>query len=111
MSYEQLGSISKIELDLQGSVAAAQVQQQASAPKVDMPKPAEPVVETKKEKAPEVKSAPVMTSDVTLKFIVDQESNNITVLVLDRANQRVIRAIPPEELNQFRGGDLLSLFI
>ncbi len=107
----ELGSISKVEMDLVGSVAAAQVQQQqAVAPKPEVSKPAEPVKEVRREKAPEPKAAPVMTSDVTLKFIVDQDSNNITVLVLDRANQRVIRAIPPEELNQFRGGDLLSLF-
>jgi len=107
----ELGSISKVEMDLQGSVVAAQVQQQVAVAKPEVSKPAEPVKEVRREKAPEPKAAPVMTSDVTLKFIVDQDSNNITVLVLDRANQRVIRAIPPEELNQFRGGDLLSLFI
>jgi uncharacterized FlaG/YvyC family protein len=107
MYGENVTPISNIELE---RPAAVQVQaQQVAQVKAAQPvKQAEPAAEEKK--VVEAKSTPVKTSDVQLRFIVDGETNNITVLVVDRTNQRVIRSIPPEELNQFQKGDLLSLF-
>jgi uncharacterized FlaG/YvyC family protein len=108
MTYEQVSPISSIDIDRQVE-QAVQLQTAPQSKPAAQPKQAEPRVEEKKTQ--EAKSSPIMTADVQLKFIVDGKSNNITVLVVDRANQRVIRAIPPEELNQFKEGDLLSLFV
>lgn len=107
MSYEQVNAINKVETD---RTLSAPVQMQA----VQQVKPAEsrPVEMPAEEKKTESQKQPaaVMTGDVSLKFIVDDKSNSITVLVVDRATQKVVRAIPPEELNQYKEGDLLSLF-
>ena len=60
----------------------------------------------KKEKS----SLPVTNnSDVFLRFRVDGKSHHITVFVVDRASKRVVRSIPPEELNKLQVGDLLEL--
>lgn len=105
MSYEQINPINSVEL----AAPAAQPVQIQTAAQVKAPPPkveAEP-----KESKPKVESKPmVMGNNVSLKFIVDNDSNNITVLVLDKTNNKIIRAIPPEELNNFKEGDLLSLF-
>jgi uncharacterized FlaG/YvyC family protein len=106
MSYEQLNSIAKVEQDRSvGAPVQMQVVQQVKAVE---PKTAEISVAEKKVEAQ--KSASIMTSNTSLKFIVDNNSNNITVLVVDKTTQKVVRAIPPEELNQYKDGDLLSLF-
>lgn len=49
-------------------------------------------------------------SDIHLQFLVDNETKEVTVLILDRASRRVIRTIPPTELNNLKEGDLVSLF-
>jgi uncharacterized FlaG/YvyC family protein len=48
-------------------------------------------------------------SNVFLKFKVDENSSNITVYVVDRETKRIIRSIPPEEMNKLQTGDLLEM--
>jgi uncharacterized FlaG/YvyC family protein len=75
-------------------------------------KNAEPLPETKSDPKSESESKPTLTkgSDISLKFMVDDDTNQITVLVLDRSTEKVIRTIPAEEMNKLSSGDLLSLF-
>ena len=49
-------------------------------------------------------------SEVFLRFRVDGASHQITVFVIDRVSKRVLRSIPPEELDKLKAGDLLELF-
>lgn len=49
--------------------------------------------------------------DVHLKFQVDSDTNEITILILDRESKQVLRTIPPEELSKLRAGDLFELFL
>ena len=49
-------------------------------------------------------------ADVSLRFRVDEKTKNITVYIVDRESKRVLRSIPPEELNKLQAGDLLQLF-
>jgi uncharacterized FlaG/YvyC family protein len=48
-------------------------------------------------------------ADVSLKYRVDAETKELTVLVIDKSSHKVIRTIPSEELKTFREGDLLEL--
>jgi uncharacterized FlaG/YvyC family protein len=48
-------------------------------------------------------------SDVRLKFQVDPKTNDVTVLVLDKASKKVIRTIPPEDIRKLNEGDLFEL--
>lgn len=48
--------------------------------------------------------------NVRLHFRVDPKTHEVTVLMVDKASHRVIRSIPPEELNKLEEGDLVELF-
>ncbi len=48
-------------------------------------------------------------SNVFLKFKVDEDTRSITVYVIDRETKRVLRSIPPEEMNKLQTGDLLEM--
>jgi uncharacterized FlaG/YvyC family protein len=40
---------------------------------------------------------------------VDEETQQLTVFLVDKATRRVIRSIPASELNKLQAGDLLKL--
>lgn len=48
-------------------------------------------------------------ANISLKFKIDEETRNITVYVIDRESKRVLRSIPPEEMNKLQAGDLVEL--
>jgi uncharacterized FlaG/YvyC family protein len=48
-------------------------------------------------------------TDVSLKYKVNADTKELTVLVIDKSSHKVIRTIPSEELKNFREGDLLEL--
>ncbi len=52
---------------------------------------------------------PVTNSDTFLRFMVDKKTNDITVYVVDRASRRIMRSIPPTDVNNLKAGDLLKL--
>jgi FlaG protein len=63
----------------------------------------------KDENAPEKKSQGQM-SDVSLRFKIDDQTHDLTILILDRASRKVVRTIPPDEIQNLKPGDLLELF-
>lgn len=48
--------------------------------------------------------------DVTLRFEIDSQTHDVTILILDKASRRVVRTIPPEEMARMDPGELLQLF-
>ncbi len=72
-------------------------------------KPGAPAL-PKAEKEEDKPVLPVNNGDnVAIHFKVDAKTHNITVFVVDRQTRRVLRSIPPEELNKLQTGDLLEL--
>lgn len=55
-------------------------------------------------------TSPVLNGDVRLKFIVDAKTNDVTVLVLDKASRQIIRTIPTDELKNLTRGELVTVF-
>ena len=49
-------------------------------------------------------------ADIRLKYMLDAKTNEVTVYVLDRESEEVIRTIPPGELAKLCAGELLELF-
>ena len=47
--------------------------------------------------------------NVTIRFRVDSQTNQVTVFVVDRVSKRVLRSIPPEEVGKLLAGDLIEL--
>jgi len=48
-------------------------------------------------------------ANVHLQFKIDPATNDITVIVMDRESEQIIRTIPPEELSDLVEGDLLEV--
>ena len=98
-----INSVSKVgHVDFGGGVIQIETPQPAETSTVEE-KPVE-------QKTADTKSSPVMNGNVHLKFVVDQKTNDVTVLVLDRANRQVIRTIPTDELANLSRGDLVEVF-
>lgn len=65
------------------------------------------------EQAPRLKkSEPRVSGDlsnVSIHFRIDDETEKVTVFVIDRKTKRVLRSIPASELSKLKAGDLLKL--
>ncbi len=48
-------------------------------------------------------------ANISVHFQVDEQSNEMTVFVIDRASRRVLRSIPASELSKLQVGELLKL--
>ncbi len=78
-----------------------------------------PVAAQQKTVLPEQKASPqdaekatlplTTMADVILKFKVNEGTRSITLYVIDRESKRVLRSIPPEEMNKLQAGDILEL--
>jgi uncharacterized FlaG/YvyC family protein len=67
-------------------------------------------VKTVSEKQPADRVESVKRPDVHLRFLIDPQSKQVTILLLDRASQRIIRTIPANELSKMQEGQLVDLF-
>lgn len=47
--------------------------------------------------------------NLALRFRVDPDTHNVTVLLVDQATKRVVRSVPPEDLQKLNNGDLVQL--
>ena len=54
------------------------------------------------------KIAPNLGQDTMLKFEVDAQANKVTVLVVDKATEKIVTTIPPEAIKDIPSGDLLQ---
>jgi len=90
---------------------AAQVQAEAlarteasEAPRLGAP------AEPRPASADEKSNLPVSNgSNVSIHFRIDDETNELTVFVVDQKSKRVLRSIPANELAKLQAGDLLRL--
>jgi hypothetical protein len=112
MSENPYPQIGKAELDLAkifeqaGQVRATQPENTPQP--ASMPGQAGPEGKGSTELRPERFTNPL--GNISLHFKVDSETNQITVMILDKATRRVLRTIPPDEVTKLQAGDLLSLF-
>lgn len=47
--------------------------------------------------------------DTCLRFKVDENTNDVTVYVLDRSSRQILRTIPADQMRKLQSGDLLDL--
>ena len=118
MSDNMISSMGKVELDRVLAQAPAQqepvAQPAARQQAVDKVAAASAQAESKVQdrSSAEQKGAKAANSmtDVSLKFRVDAKTNEVSILILDRASRKVLRTIPPDEMNRMNPGELLELF-
>ena len=61
-------------------------------------------------KKKEIPTASAGMRDTQLRFKVDPNTNELTVFLVDKGSKKVIRTIPPDEMNKLRDGEFLELF-
>ena len=54
------------------------------------------------------KIAPNLGTDTMLRFEVDAQANKVTVLVVDKATEKIVTTIPAEAIKDIPSGDLLQ---
>jgi uncharacterized FlaG/YvyC family protein len=100
---------------IQQSQAASASTVQESTQTVDKGQAVRRVEESEENKSKQPKSESQNTGaksvDVFLKFQVDDQTDQLTIFVLDRSTKKVIRTIPAEELSKMSAGQLVELFI
>lgn len=97
-----------------GSVSHSQVS--APSPYKPPPKPfvspsaAEPMAQKKTQKQMETEvEQESAASNLSVHFRVNEETNELTVFVVDRSAHRVLRSIPISELYKMSAGELVKL--
>jgi uncharacterized FlaG/YvyC family protein len=108
MAENSVNPISSIDSESGVSRVLQMAQQHAeieAARSVEQSKAVKKPTSENKPAASPVKSV----GDIQLKFQVNEETKQVTVYVVDRESKRVIRSIPPDELNNLQAGDLVEL--
>lgn len=90
----------------QGDAAAVQAAREPALQNArrEQPREAQSQAETKTPTLPVTNN-----SDVVLKFRVDEDSQAVTVYVVDRAADRVLRTIPADEIQKMSAGELVKM--
>lgn len=65
--------------------------------------------ESKTAEQPALDSRRYSLNEVSLKFSFNQDTDELTVFVVDKTSSKVIRTIPPEEITKLDIGDLLEI--
>ena len=120
MSEEFVTNLGRVELDLnarrsqqaaKGDPAVRAAQERAAQAAENPTGVAEQAARTQKTGQEQAQQKPVNPmTDLSLKFQVDAETRDVTILLLDRATRKVVRTIPPDEMQKIDPGELLSLF-
>ena len=97
-----------IPLDMHREGSAPRVQAQAHQQRVEAAKQSEALLPEagQKEFKPQIHSAAADLEQISLifnkklRFVVDQHSHEVTVKVIDKETDKVIKELPPEELQR-----------
>jgi flagellar protein FlaG len=113
MSEKQINAVSRVDMESPNRLAqvAAQTQEtsqrQVPERKAEGPSQEERILEQMSESLNQ-KLTPVNTS---LKFQINDETNEITVLIIDKSTNKVLHTIPAEEINNLPAGNLMQYFV
>ena len=103
MSENSINPISHVQLAaLSGMVPNPQVIKTAAEEVSDQDK--SPKHQTENEPAP-IRGS----SHISVHFRVNDDTNELTVFVVDRENKKVLRTIPASEFSKLNAGDILQL--
>ena len=102
-SIKPIGSVQQSEASaLTRAVMPAQTEQP----------PAQPRQSVASQSKVQIKPAETGTlANVSIHFRVNDETNDITVFLVDRQSRKVLRSIPASELQKLQIGDLLKLTV
>jgi uncharacterized FlaG/YvyC family protein len=50
-----------------------------------------------------------LARNLALRFRIDPDTHAVTVLLVDQATKKIVRSVPPEDLQKLNSGDLVHL--
>jgi uncharacterized FlaG/YvyC family protein len=104
-SINLIGSIRPVEAGNLSPKAPSFALEEASAAQ----KPASPEQEKPSIPKESVSVQAGETPNISIHFRIDDQTQAVTVFVVDRATKQVLRSIPASELHKLKAGDLLQL--
>lgn len=108
MSDNPVSNVKRVETQNLQVTQQAQVSQamKESSPvqATDQEKKEVQALTNQEQKAPQVISA---NRETNLKFQVDSETHQVTVMIMDKESNKVISTIPPDKIKDVPPGDLL----
>jgi uncharacterized FlaG/YvyC family protein len=104
-SIQPIGSTQQVENSAATQLTTAQLETLNQA-RLTASRTATPQAEAKAK--PEVKISNSL-ENISIHFRVDEETNNVTIFLVDRKSHKVLRSIPAAELQKMQIGDLLKL--
>ena len=111
MSENSISPISNVSITaVSGTLPKAQVKTQVKAPvKAPVEASADHDVSPKQLENETEQSTSISSSNVSVHFRVNDDTNELTVFVVDRENKKVLRTIPASEFSKLNAGDILQL--
>jgi len=104
-SIQPIGSTQQTENSAATQLTTAQLETLNQA-RLTASRTAPPQAEAKAK--PEVKISNSL-ENISIHFRVDEDTNNVTIFLVDRKSRKVLRSIPAAELQKMQIGDLLKL--
>ncbi len=104
-SIQPIGSTQQAEISAATQLTTAQLETLNQA-RLSASRTATSQTEAKAK--PEVKSSNSL-ENISIHFRVDEDTNNVTIFLVDRKSRKVLRSIPAAELQKMQIGDLLKL--
>lgn len=107
MSDNSINPISNVQLAaVSGTLPKPQVKTQTKAPVADT---SDQDVSPKQMENQDEHSSSISPSNISVHFRINDDTNELTVFVVDRENKKVLRAIPSSEFSKLNAGDILEL--
>lgn len=120
MSDNLVASVGRVEPDLTNFSQGLQAQPQATPSGSAKNQPAADAAantanaqtESSSKNSVELKLEPQKGNgiDVSLRFQVDPDTNDVTILILNNSSRQVVRTIPAEDMNKMEPGEIVQLF-
>jgi uncharacterized FlaG/YvyC family protein len=120
MSDNSVSNVNRVDMQGAQMAQASQTAGQQAAPKEAVTNTAPKVVEAARKEAAQEAAAqvqakqaqvPLISRETNLKFQVDAKSHQVTIMIMDRATNKVITTIPPDKIKDVPPGDLLQYMI
>ncbi|MBI9047911.1 MAG: flagellar protein FlaG [Anaerolineaceae bacterium] len=116
MSENQVNSISRVDMDGPSRLAMITAQSvEVSQKQFAQSKSASIATKSENqehimEKVSQAVNQRLSPMNTTLKFQIDDETNDITVLIVDRATDKILHTIPAEAIKNIPAGQLMQYF-
>lgn len=116
MTENSINPISNVSMSAAGSAMSAQQAKKATVDTSTTSTAGNVQAEAARQATAAAASTPVSkpatsAGSISVSFRIDDDTNELTVYVVDRENKKVLRTIPSSEFSKLSAGDILQLTV